>query len=287
MDVESTFPYPYIVDDLGEILATEELCPGAYYVSARSEISMLPEEYYIVDTQSEIISAQAKAYGKHLPHHPELLSYLLGTSGSGNMVLLYEAQLYRVRHQLSLPKGESLLATAVFGREENPEYFGDFPAPTQTPFGTVVRSRQIIPGVFALVTDTGAKAVSVCYPIWDGDLTVSTTKLGQQMEYDRIHGIHNIFGNLFFTEENACLALFEISLNHNLESNVVSLTATQNAVFQAFPEYVLHHNRREVAGLNDSTGMVLQLAGADIALSGREENLLTWTPSAGTDYLEI
>lgn len=287
MDVENEFPYPYISDDLGEILAAEELCPGAYYVSARSEISMLPEEYYIVDAQSEIISAQAKTYGEPLPHHPELLSYLLGISGSGSLVLLYETQLYRVQHRLPLPEDESLLATAVYGREENPEYFGDFPAPDQTPFGAVIRSRQIIPGVFALATESGAKAVSVCYPIWDGDLTTCTIKLGQQTEYDLAQGIHNTFGNLFFTEETGCLALFELSLTHEIDAEVVDLTAVKNAVFQFFPEYAIHHNRREVAGLNDSMGMLLQLAGAEVAPSGREENLVTWTPTVGTDYLAV
>lgn len=284
MDVENEFPYPYIADDLGEILAAEALCPGVYYVSARNGETGLPLEYYIAEAASEVISAQAKAYGTPLPQHPELLSYPLGISGSGSRVLLYEAQLYRVQHQLPLPEGESLQETAVYGREENPEYFGPFPSPTRTPFGAVVRSRQIVPGVFALVTGSGAKAVSVCYPIWNGDLTAYTVKLGQQEETGLSQ---DPYGDLFFSEETGCLALFELSQTHALPGEAVNLTAVKNAVFQNFPEYAVHHNRREAAGLNDSAGMLLQLAGAEVVPSGQEENLLTWTPSVGTDYLVV
>lgn len=100
MDVES-FPLDCITDDLVEILAAEELCPGAYYVIAENPLTNLPIEYYIVEAQSGAFSPQANAYGKPLPNHPEWLAYTLGDSGAS--VAKYEALLYRVQHGMALP----------------------------------------------------------------------------------------------------------------------------------------------------------------------------------------
>ena len=287
MEVELDRFYACIEEDLGEILSLEVLCPGAFYLSARDRQTSLPVEYYIVETQTDSISAQAKAYGQPLSSHPEYLSFLLGGSESTGRAVKYEALLYRTRHNLPLPKGESLQETAVYGREEHPEYFGAFPAPTHTPFGEMVRYQQILPGVFALVTDTGEKAVSVCYPLWAGDLTDYTVTLGKQTEYDLSHDIHNTYGDLFFSEGTACLALFELSLTHQLKSDVVDLAALKNVVFRDFPEYVIHYNRREALGLNDGMGIILDLLEADGDRTERTEHLLSVIPSAGMDYLKI
>lgn len=284
MDVEK-FPYAYIADDLGKILAAEELCPGAYYVSAENPLSSLPVEYYIIEAQSSAFSSQAKAFGKPLPSYPEWLAYTVGDSGAS--VAKYEALLYRVRHDMALPPDESLLGTAVYGREENPEYFGDFSAPMQIPFGAVTRYQPLIPGVFALVTEFGGKALSVCYPIWAGDLTTFTVGMGHQTEYDQTNGIHNTFGNLFFSEGTACLALFELPLTYQMPKSIVNMAAVQNAVFQNFPEYVVHHNHREALGLNDGNALLLRMCGADIEPTDKRENLLTLDPNAGCDYLNI
>lgn len=287
MDIERQALWECLADELGEILTTEILCPGVYYLSVRDNSSMLPVEFYVVEAESDSVSPQAKAYGQPLPHHPELLTYLLGVTGSGSLIVQYEAQLYRVQHRMPLPEDESILGTAVYGREENPDYFGDFPAPLHTPFGEMVCYKRILSGVFALVTSTGTKAVSVCYPIWAGDLTDFTVSLGAQTQYDRCAGIHNTFGNLYFSEKTGCLALFELSLLYELSPETVDVEAVKNAVFQNYPEYVIHHNRREQAGLNDSTAMIQNLLGAGLLPAGREEHLLSVLPSAGTNYLKI
>lgn len=284
MDVES-FPLAYIEDDLGEILAAEELCPGAFYISAENPLTNLPIEYYIVDAHSDAFSPQAKAYGKPLPNHPEWLAYILGDSGAS--IAKYEALLYRVRHGMALPPDESLLGTAVYGREENPEYFGDFPVPTQTPFGSMVRYQRLIPGVFAIVTDRGEKVLSVCYPIWAGDMTKFTENLGQQTEYDQANGIHSTFGDLFFSEKTACLALFELSLTYQFPEGLINMTAAKNAAFQNFPEYAICHNNREALGLNDAPSMILRMCGIDTEPTGKEENLLTVDLDAGCDYFNL
>ena len=110
---------------------------------------------------------------------------------------------------------------------------------------------------------------------------------GIQIAYDLAHGIHSTFGNLFYTEETGCLTLFELSLNHRIPPAAVDLVAVKNAVFSNFPEYVIHHNRREQAGLNDGAGLFLQMLGADVELAGQEENLLNVTPTDRTNYLKI
>ena len=286
MDVELELPYAEIHAELGELLHEEQLCSGVFYITVQSEASGLPVEYYIVDCKSDIISDEAKRFGVPLSASSSYLSYVIGDEHGLDKIVRYEVLLYQTRTGNEISRKE-LLSVAVFGMEQVPGYFGEFPVPKHTPYGQLVRYMQITPGAFAIVTNWGAKLVSISYPIWDGELSDYTIKMGLRTDYDLTHGIHDTFGDLFFSEETACLALFELSLEHALNPAVVDMAAAKNAVFARFPEFVLTHNRREITGLNDVSGMMMQMLGVNRELSGKEKNLLTLAPDAGIDYLKI
>ena len=123
------------------------------------------------------------------------------------------------------------------------------------------------------------------YPIWEGDLTDYTKQYGLKTFRDLTEGIYKTYGYLFFREDTGCLALFELSQSHDLPESIINRAALMNAVFQHYPEYMIHHNRNELSGYNDSAGMFYQMMGMDIELSGKEENLISLSPDAGTEYL--
>ena len=286
MDVENEFPYSYIEDDLGEITGWEQLCGDVYQITVVDPRLLLPDEYYVFPKDTGILSDAAKAYGKPLPSHPGLLSSILGSTGSGSPVIHYEVMRYKIRHGIPLPEhDDDIHAVSVFGMEENPEYFGSYPAPLDTPHGVTLRYKTIINGVFAVETAQGDRMIAVAYPMWADDLTEFTKRYGLKTFRDLTQDIHRTYGYLFFREDTGCLALFELSQSHTLPENIINMAALKNAVFQRYPEYMIQHNRNEVSGRNDSAGRFLQMMGMEVELTGKEENLITLAPDAGIDYL--
>ena len=182
----------------------EELCPGVYYGSAAQE------EYYIVIADTPNLSARAKGLGRPLAEGSQLLVYPIGEQGSGYMAVRYELLKYRMKLGLPLPDGDTLCAIAAYGMFTTPEYFGQCPAPTVTPRGATLRYRQLMNGVFELETDRLERMLSVCYPIWKGDLLRDTVSFGEQTEYDLAQGIDTTFGPMFFTEQDGRMVLSEL-----------------------------------------------------------------------------
>lgn len=119
-------------DDLGSIVMSQHITPGIIYVAAKTGDEAFPSEYYIAERDCTELSQEAKRYGRPLEHHPEFLCYPAGSPDNGRMVIEYEANRYLKKHGLPLMECESLLALADYGREYEPEYFGDYPAPIYT-----------------------------------------------------------------------------------------------------------------------------------------------------------
>ena len=89
--------------------------------------------------------------------------------------------------------------------------------------------------------------LAVCYPIWQGDITIPEQNQGEQLEYDQIHGIDNTLGYLFFSKQNSIIPLYELSLLHSEieKSGVVDVAALLNAICEFYPEYATIHNEEE------------------------------------------
>ena len=278
-----------VSDDLGTIIESEWQCPGVWYVANEGN-GRFAGEFYIVESNTPCISDAAKLAGAYLENHPDLLLYSLDDPEGGRGIIRYEIARYRKLHDLPMPDSESLLTAAVYAMENNPEYFGNYPAPIQTPHGTLTRYKAIINGVFALETDECQRLIAVCYPLWQAAFSGYTKLLGEQTEHDQQFGIDNTLGYLFFTEDNGCLALFELlgEFPQILKSKLIDAPALNNAIWKHHPDYAVLFNRDEQEGLHDALGMLQRfLYGEDVELSVSIEHMITFNLNAGTNYLHF
>ena len=232
--------------ELGEIIAAELKSPGVYYVGAKKK-GDIPRntEVYVVMADAPAISEKARTYGQEFPEHPELRVYDIHQPGSGRHVIDFEMRRYRIKCHLPENEHEDYLYTAaLYGAEEHPDYFGAFPIPLFTPRGYTVRHKAILNGVYWLETDRCEEMLAVCYPIWQADISTSEQNHGEQLEYDRIQGIDNTLGYLFFSKQNSVIPLYELSLLHPEieEGGVIDMAALLNAICKSYPEYAALHN---------------------------------------------
>lgn len=276
-------------DDLGPIVMSKHITPGIFYVAALTGEEAIPREYYIAERDCIELSQEAKRYGRLLDHHPEYLCFPAGSPGNGRMVIEYEANRYLKKQGMLLMECESLLAIADYGREYEPEYFGDYPAPYYTPKGLTLRYITLKPGIFLIETDKLDIVLAICYPIWNSEISDYTKSKGEQFTYDQLCGIDNTEGYLFFGEENACLALFELwPMNPQIErSQRINAAAMMNAIWKYHPTYAASHNIREQAGLNDGLALLAISLGIEAELEGSAENVIPIFEGVGTDYLNI
>lgn len=235
--------------ELGEVVAAELKSPGVYYIATR-KAGDIPEcpEVYVVTADAPAISEKARTYGQEFPGHPDLRVYDTLQPKSGRYIIDFEIRWYQIKcHLPEIEDEESLYTAALYGAEEHPDYFGAFPVPSFTPRGFTVRHKTILNGVYWLETDRCEEMLAVCYPIWQGDITVPEQNQGEQLEYDQIHGIDNTLGYLFFSKQNSIIPLYELSLLHSEieESGVVDVAALLNAICKFYPEYATIHNEEE------------------------------------------
>ena len=142
-------------------------------------------------------------------------------------------------------------------------------------------------GIFALETDTGARLIAIAGIFWSLELQDNTKQLGMK--------VANLSGDkvtvevqyLFFTEEDGCLALFDLLPAHRALATSARLDklALMNAIWRYHPEYALAHNLREQQGLNDMLGLILNDAGIKCELSGSPKNMVALSDGGGTKYV--
>ena len=257
--------------ELGEIVAAELKSPGVYYIGAKKEgeIPHYPE-VYVVTAGAPAISEKAWAYGQEFPGHPDLRIYDILQPGSGRHIIDFEMFRYQKKYHLpEIENEDSLYIAAIYGAEEHPDYFGAFPVPLLTPRGYTVRHRTILNGVYWLETDRCEEILAVCYPIWEADITISEQSHGEQLEYDRIQGIDNTLGYLFFSRRNSAIPLYELSLLHpEIEENgVIDMAALLNAICESYPEYTTAHNTESE--------------------EYKRSDFIKETPGAGTEFIQF
>lgn len=220
----------------------ELICPGVYHMAAKvtPEMPYWTAEYLVVLEDSPVLSPEARAYGTVLPEAPHLLLYECEYDNKGRHVAGYEVHQYLVDHNVPLPENWSLLADKVFGMEVCPEYFGEFPVPTETPWGLSLRHQRLWNGLYWLETAEVGWVLAVAYPLCS-DIWESTLRLASMMEYDRENGIDNTCGYRFFTYRSSCLPIYEMLL---LEKDTwgakIDKAALYHAVMQNFPRHLEH-----------------------------------------------
>ena len=230
--------------ELGSVIRAAEISSDVYSISTDKEDWM--PEYYVVTKDAPAISDKARSYGQEFTGKPHLRIYDQSQPGSGRYIIDFEILCYQRKHHLPMIEyGDSIYSIALYGMEENPNYFGEYPVPGVTPRGYTVRHKKIINGVYWLETDRCEEMLSICYPIWQAELSIQEQHLGEQLEYDQVRGIDITFGNLFYPKENSCIPLFELSLLHpEIKTNgAINMSALLNAVFKFYPEYTSAHNK--------------------------------------------
>lgn len=257
--------------ELGEVVAAELKSPGVYYIAAKKEGDN-PDysEVYVVTADAPAISEKARTYGQEFPGHPDLRVYDILQPKSGRYVIDFEMRRYRIKYHLpEIEDEDSLYTAALYGAEEHPDYFGAFPVPYFTPRGFTVRHKTILNGVYWLETDRCEEMLAVCYPIWESDITIPEQNQGEQLEYDRIQGIDNTLGYLFFSKQNSVIPLYELSLLHSEieENGVVNIAALLNAICKFYPEYTAIRNEEETKFEHGS--------------------LIKETPGVGTEFIKF
>lgn len=281
--------YYDLTDDLGEVIRAEQESPGVYYALVDPYAEARDHEYYLIERNSSVISNEAKSYGLTLKHNPELLAVPLNKEHGGGSIIRYEIYKYRIQHRQSLPNGESLLTTGIYGMEDYPDYFGKFPAPLITPHGFTVRYKELKNGIFAIETELCEKMIAVCYPLWYDGFSAYTMQFAERTELDRVKGIDNTLGYLFFAEKDACLAIFEL-LEGNpdiLKSELIDICGLHNAIWQQHPEYAIRNNQMEQTGQHDVLGTLLYESSGDNELNVSLNRLIGMTIDADFEWLKL
>ncbi len=259
--------------ELGEVTEAEVKSPGVYYIAAKKN-GGIPKraEAYVVTADAPSISEKARTYGRELPGHPGLRVYDLDRPGSGRYIIDFEIRRYEIKRHLLRDEwedGESLYLYALYGAEEHPDYFGSYPVPIFTPRGRTIRHKAVMNGVYWLETERCEEMLAVCYPIRQADISVPEQGLGETPAYDRMTGMDDTLGYMFFSKRDSCIALYELSLAHSeiKTGGVVNMPALCNAICALYPEYTAMHNE-EVS-----------------EYAGRDEDVIRRTPGEGTEFI--
>ena len=269
-----------VEESYGEVIDSEEQCPGVYYLACRDDEYTPPRELLVVERDCPHISEAVKAYGED--QGGSLLVFNYNDLYSGKQLVLYEALRYRALHGLSPLDGETMRSVAACAADTYPDYFGTIPAPIQTPQGYMTRYMTLLDGIFAIETDAGVRLIAIAGIIWSVELQDTTIALG-----GKAGNLPEELAYLFFNEQNGCLALFELLHSYPKLRWCPKLDwrALMNAIWTYHPDYALAHNLREQQGLNDLLGLALNDAEIETELSGAAENMVVLSSDTEHHYL--
>lgn len=276
-----------LLQKLGKVLGgtnpPEVEGPGVYYLAGG-----IYGEFYIVEQVSSIISETAKSYGKQHPDFAGLLIFAFEDVHSGSKIIAYELEKYAVGQRLPEHDSASLRSVAVYAAEYHPEFFGTYPVPLYTPWGSTLRHKCIENGVYWLETDQCQEILTICYPIWAAELSAEAVDLGAITEYDQAHKIEDTC-YLFYKEVDACVPIFELLKTRQNWSRTgrIAVPALMNAIWRNHPSYVLNHNIREQTGANDMVSQLLRQFGIETVPNTSPENMIALFSDAGIEYLHL
>lgn len=275
MDIFQEFEY-----EIGQIHQVDELCPGVYLLSAKSDEELLIRDYYIV-TDKSVVPKSAKSYGRKLS---SLWIFPLDNDAGGHWIIRFEVARYRTMHHL--PLDEPLRTTAIFAAQMHPEYFGTFPAPVHTPRGCTIRYWTLDNGIYWIETELCERILAVCYPIWSTELSELVERLGEMTEYDRTHDIEETLGYIFFPTQLSCIPIYELMrVRSEWAGTLIDKHALMNAIWRVLPEYALLMNRQEQTGQNDFISALLRELGVEVEPNISMDHMITIFPDAGEDFL--
>lgn len=268
-------------NDLGEIISVCELNPGVYYIEARRDDAHAEDYYVVLDTAP--IAKKVQAYGKKMDGL-RLFVYL--DDSSGWRIVEYEVERY------DCASGQSSVPECIFrdmalhAMEVHTEYFGTFPAPYYTPSGYTLRYRTLDNGIYWVETSSAEELLAVCSPIWDAELSAAAIALSKAAEWDRIVGIEETMGYVFFPKESSAVPIYELmETRRKWDGTVICRPALMNALWQYAPEYTMHLNRVKNEARDAGIVQFLGQAGLEAIPQPEGKGIVGMFPDAGTDFL--
>ena len=237
---ELPFNFDGLEPQYGQIKHAELICPGVYFIMTKfnTDRPRFAGEYLVVTEDSPAISPEARNFTTPLPTIPRMFLCEYDYDCKGRHVVEYEAHKYLVEHGLPLPEGESLEEARAFGREVCPEYFGQLPVPTDTPWGPPLRHDRLGNGLYWLETEHAGWGLALAYPIRE-DLMFHTRVFAALMPTDRERGLDNTFGYCFYPFEVSCIPLFELlEYGERDWADKIDIAALKNAILKFYPDYL-------------------------------------------------
>lgn len=239
---ELPFNFDGLEDVYGHITFAMLECPGVYYIQTGGSPNRPTwgAEYFVLTDEFPAISEEIRAYGTPLQTNPRILLYdRQDYFNQSKAILEYEVHKYLVEHGLPLPEDASLREDEVRGMEICPEYFGEFPVPSETPWGKVIRYDRLWNGLFWLESEKAGWVLALAYPICD-DLSDLVINLGQLTDYDAEAGIKSTYGYRFYTYKSSCLPIFELLLfAEDTWGSKINIAALKNVILDFYPGYAI------------------------------------------------
>ncbi|MCI9509200.1 MAG: hypothetical protein HFF10_05555 [Angelakisella sp.] len=226
----------------GSIYYALQECPGVYYIEPRATPNRLSyrAEYFVVTEEFPEISEKIRNDGIPLQTTPPILLYNCEDYfNQGKAILEYKVHRYLLSLGLPLPEGVSLREDKVRGMEICPEFFGEFPVPTKTPWGDVLQHDILWNGLFWLKTEQVGWVFAIAYPFCD-DLSDEVNNLAQTINYGEEQDLESICRYHFYIYQVSCLPVFELLrfASETWESKI-DIAALKNTILNFYPSYAI------------------------------------------------
>lgn len=222
-----------LIKEIGEIRTVQKFIPGVYYLTAQKE------SFYVVMESAAVFAAVSK-YGHPFPGSR---LYAVSEDASGWRIVEYELGKYQMTHNRALISEETereFHRAALFAAGHHPEYFGEHPVPIRTPRGYTLRHQKLENGVYWLETSQCEEMLAVCYPIWNTEFTSIARVTGEPTEYDYIQGYDKTLGYLYFSQQNSCIAFYELMQTRPAwDGTLINKPALMNAIWKNCPKYAV------------------------------------------------
>lgn len=277
---------PLDLGELGIVTEAELVMPSVYEIALQQQETNFAVQAFIVIKSTSNFSDTVIQYGQAIPDYLDFLLYTENSTGNPCVIISYELCRYKILHHLPLSENESIREIAAFGAEQYPDYFGHYPVPTLTPWGCTTRHKTITNGLFWLETEQCQRGLAIACPRYD-DLSDGARGLAEKFDDGFALPGQQDPGNIFFTESNSSVPLFELLSGIPEEQIVcpINRIALMNAIYQYHPEYAAMYNSAEQAGLNDAFGLLMNILGIQTELHGDMDRVIRLFPHSGIEFI--
>lgn len=264
-------------------------CPGVYTVFAKNAYEIEPlSEYYVVMPDAPAISQKARDLGTVLDGYSQIRIYAFGEAPTYSYSIIeYELIKYRIAHgELGTDHISDLRVLEALGMDDCPEYFGECPIPTETPWGAVIQHKKIRNGLYLVEAEHFGWALAICYSLCV-DLGLFTCKRSKLVNCKSGAGYADGFGYRFCSVKRSCTFVYELlndgSSDEKPWASKIHIPALKNAILKYYPKYARQNNRRWLRRAIKNG----QLERGQVDKSRINRELILPDPKAGIDFYQL